>query len=483
MTDQIITYGNSTPLNENKFVRQGYTFKGWRILNNTRNKWACYKNATKTSKGYADKVTCDKYGYQLYNNKQSVSETANAGEVITMYAQWEKNPATVNYFTIKYNANGGKGTMSDQKVIYDSDNKLTHNEFTNNGKLLQGWRILNNTRNKWACYKNAAKTSKGYTDKATCEKYGYQIYRDMQPISATANPGEVITMYAQWYDLKNAFSINAEKVFTILELPKTGLYRQKVIQDIYVNGSDIYVSQDNFNINPDIKKDPKPSELIITKISRSNLSMQEVFREKRCGHGFFTIPGGVLMTTCDVDTEYDKDAHGHKAYKIPSKDKRVLLFDAFKNQRETFKIDFNSGIYMARINDGKQKFRLYKYDKKKQTVGSFMRSLEIDDTKYDMQGYALDGKYIYIYHGEGIDSGSNRLKYSIAYIDTYDSTTGKLIKSNKIFESKNFYIEAEGLDYYGDYVYIGLATTNEYNSAYGDYKYANVYRIKKSDLR
>ena len=45
------------------------------------------------------------------------------------------------------------------------------------------------------------------------------------------------------------------------------------------------------------------------------------------------------------------------------------------------------------------------------------------------------------------------------------------------------YLEAEGLDYLGDYIYIGIASTNVSDSAYGDYKYANVYRIKKSDLR
>ena len=43
-------------------------------------------------------------------------------------------------------------------------------------------------------------------------------------------------------------------------------------------------------------------------------------------------------------------------------------------------------------------------------------------------------------------------------------------------------MEAEGLDYLGDSIYIGVATTDEYDSAYGDIKYANVYRIKKKDL-
>ena len=489
MNDQVITYGKSTKLSENKFTRKGYTFKGWKILNNSRTSsngvetWGCYKNANKSDKGYADKTTCDKYGYQIYNDMTTVAETANPGEVITMYAEWEKVVVNNKSFVIHYDANGGVGSMPDQVITYGKKTKLTHNKFTNNGKLLKGWMIKNNSTNKWACYKNKSQSSKGYADKSVCDKYGYQIYKDMTTVAETANPGEEITMYAEWVDLKDVFSINAEKVFATLELSTTGLYRQKVIQDIYVNDTDVYVSQDNFGRSPYSYIDPTPSELIITKISRSNLAMQEIYREKKCGHGFFTIPSGVLMTTCDVDTSYEKNAHGNKAYKITSKGKREFLFDAFKLNRESFKIDFNNNIYMARINDGTQRFRLYNYNKNNMSVGSYIRGVNIKDTPYDMQGYALDGKYIYIYYGEGIDSGSNTLRYSVAYIDTYDSTSGKLIKHNKIFESKDLYLEAEGLDYLGDYVYIGIASTNVSNSAYGDYKYANVYRIKKSDLR
>ena len=460
MPDQRIEFGIETKLNPNKFT-SNKAFAGFRVYNNTRKKWACYKNTNKSDQGYVTNDYCNKYGYVIYDDNQVVSKTANPGEIVTMYAQWKEG----NYFTVKYNANGGTGVMSNQNVEYGKKTKLLRNTFTNNGKLIRG-----------------CKTDYGYATKDVCEKYGYQIYDNMQTISKTANKGEVITMYASWIDLKKYFDVPAVEEFATLELSTKGLYRQKVIQDIYVNNSDIYVSQDNFGKNPSISKDSTPSELIITKISRKNHSMQEIFREKKCGHGFFTIPSGVLMTTCDVDTPYDKDAHGHKAYKITSKGKRVFLADAFQNKRESFKIDYNNNIYMARINDGTQRFKFYKYNKDSKTVGSYIRTLNIKDTPYDMQGYALDGNYLYIYYGEGIDSGSNRLKYSVAYIDVYNANTGKLIKKNRIFKSNDTYMEAEGLDYLGDSIYIGVATTDEYDSAYGDIKYANVYRIKKKDL-
>ena len=469
MPDQKIEYGKNTKLNSNKF-KSNKMFNGWKVYNNSRNLWGCYKNSSKTDQGYTDESYCKKYGYVIYKDETTVAQTANPNETVTMYATWKD----VSYFTVKYNANGGTGSMPDQKIEYGKNTKLSRNQFTNNGKLIRGWKIYNNSRNLWACYKNSSKTDYGYASKDICEKYGYQIYKNMATVARTANKGETITLYATWIDLSSYFNVKAEKEFATLELNTKNLKRQKIIQDIYVNKDNIFVSQDNWQENP--------AELIITRISRKNHSMQEVYREKKCGHGFFTIPDGVLMTTCDYDTSYKKDAHGHKAYKVVSSGKRKLLVDAFKNERETFKIDFNHNIYMARINDGMQQFRFYKYDNKTKDVGEYIRKLKINDTKYDMQGYALDGNYIYIYYGEGIDSGSNRLNYSIAYIDVYNAKNGNLIKKNKIFESKDTYMEAEGLDYLGDSVYIGIATTDEYNSAYGDIKYANVYRIKKSDL-
>lgn len=477
MPDQKVKYGVETKLYANQFT-SNKQFVGFRVYNNNRKQWACYKNASKSEQGYTSNTYCNNYGYVIYNDNQVVSKTANPGEVITMYAQWNEG----NYFTVKYNSNGGTGSMKDQKIEYGKKTQLSRNTFKNNGKLIRGWKIFNNTRNLWACYKDKNKSDYGYATKDICEKYGYQIYDNMATVAKTANKGETITLYADWIDLTKYFDVNTKAEFSTLELSTKGLYRQKVIQDIYVNDTDIYVSQDNFGKNPNMSKDPTPSELIITKISRKDHSMKEIFREKKCGHGFFTIPSGVLMTTCDVDISYQKDAHGHKAYKISSKGKREFFADAFKNTRESFKIDYNNGIYMARVNDGTQIFKFYKYNKDSKTVGSYIRTLNIKDTPYDMQGYALDGNYLYIYYGEGIDSGSNRLKYSVAYIDVYNANTGKLIKKNRIFRSNDTYMEAEGLDYLGDSIYIGVATTDEYDSAYGDIKYANVYRIKKKDL-
>ena len=66
---------------------------------------------------YAD--LCSKYG---------VSTTAN--HTIDIYAQW-----TPNNYTVKFNANGGSGTMANQSFTWDTAQNLTANSFTYTPKI------------------------------------------------------------------------------------------------------------------------------------------------------------------------------------------------------------------------------------------------------------------------------------------------------------------------------------------------------------
>ena len=78
-----------------------------------------------------------------------------------------------NTTTITFNANGGTGTMANQKKIYDSALTLTNSSFTREGYLFTGW----NT--------NADGTGKSYSNGGT--------------IDATEYPTESgVTLYAQW---------------------------------------------------------------------------------------------------------------------------------------------------------------------------------------------------------------------------------------------------------------------------------------------
>lgn len=104
---QIIDNGVSTPLNENTFVRDGFTFMGW----------ATSKNST----------------YVYYNDKDSV----NATNHLTIYAVWKENPSVV------LNVNGGSGSNKTyMKVPYNSSITFPTQEelgWTNGTKKLLGF--------------------------------------------------------------------------------------------------------------------------------------------------------------------------------------------------------------------------------------------------------------------------------------------------------------------------------------------------------
>ena len=101
MNDQTITFGVKTKLTKNSYIKSDYSFTGWRAYNNNKKQWACYKNSEKTSQGYVSQDVCNKYGYVVYKDQQTVSKTGDAGEVITMYAQWKwaepKKAVTVKF--------------------------------------------------------------------------------------------------------------------------------------------------------------------------------------------------------------------------------------------------------------------------------------------------------------------------------------------------------------------------------------------------
>ncbi len=108
MSDVVYTYDVEKALPANAFSRTGYTFAGW-----------------------AESST----GPVKYSDKQSVKNlTATDGALIKLYAVW-----TVHTYTVKYNTNGGAGTMDSVLHTYDAEKALTDNAFTRTGYTFAGW--------------------------------------------------------------------------------------------------------------------------------------------------------------------------------------------------------------------------------------------------------------------------------------------------------------------------------------------------------
>ena len=108
MADMSFNYDEPQTLTANTFTRTGYTFAGW---------------------------ATSKDGNVVYANKESVKNLKSENNAtITLYAQW-----TANTYTVKFNANGGSGTMTDKTFTYDKEEPLTANSFTRTGYTFAGW--------------------------------------------------------------------------------------------------------------------------------------------------------------------------------------------------------------------------------------------------------------------------------------------------------------------------------------------------------
>ena len=150
MPNQHLEYDKKSNLSENVFTRTGYSFAGWRLGNKD--------NGTR------------------YSDGQGILNLTDIDDgVLTMYAQW-----TPHSYTIRYDANGGKGSIADQRMIYDKADKLKANAFTRNGYTWAGWRR---------------------DDSAS----GAQ-YRNRQDVkNLLPDDGGSTTMYAQW--TRNTYTV------------------------------------------------------------------------------------------------------------------------------------------------------------------------------------------------------------------------------------------------------------------------------------
>lgn len=104
-----MTYDQANALPECGFTNAGYKFVGW----------STNKNATSAT----------------YNAGQSVRNLSSInGDTITLYAVWAESQ-----YIVKFNANGGNGSMSDQIVLRDISTPLKANSFSRTGYTFTGW--------------------------------------------------------------------------------------------------------------------------------------------------------------------------------------------------------------------------------------------------------------------------------------------------------------------------------------------------------
>ena len=106
MGGQLLALDRQQELNTNGFTREGHSFAGW--------------NTESDGSGVA------------YADGQSVEFlSAEAGGEVILYAQWAQTSA-ISY-TVRFDANGGTGSMDGQQFTYGVAQNLSANGFTREG--------------------------------------------------------------------------------------------------------------------------------------------------------------------------------------------------------------------------------------------------------------------------------------------------------------------------------------------------------------
>ena len=195
MLDQEIEIGAPVALSPCTFTRDGYKFKSW----NTR------ADGTGTT----------------YTNKQVVNSIGHSNEVVNLYAIWE----AAEYYYIHFDANGGTGTMPNQRFIIGDNTTQSLNQyaFTRDGYVFRNW--------------NTNADGSGTT------------YEDMQEITSdlTTTPNTTINLYAQYY--RKAYSYEGTYTFDgIDDYIDTGvnIFAQNTMNKDFEIGFTInYVDPDN----------------------------------------------------------------------------------------------------------------------------------------------------------------------------------------------------------------------------------------------
>ena len=120
MSNTKATYGKSATISSNSFTRSGYTFLGWTTKSNGADDGYGWTNWSGT-------WNYDNGQYGISNN------------ILNLYARW-----SAKNYTIKYNSNGGSGSMSNTKATYGKSATISSNSFTRSGYTFVGWTTKSN---------------------------------------------------------------------------------------------------------------------------------------------------------------------------------------------------------------------------------------------------------------------------------------------------------------------------------------------------
>lgn len=206
-------YDNMTNTTKCQYTKNGYLFDGWYASRMYNGKLQYLYASSSSGRGEWYDEGHQPSGYSLYkysNGEKTGHVTTIDKDVITFHAQWK--PIT---WTVKYDANGGSGTMADTTHKYMVSVQLNKNTFVRNGYTFNGWVVsrVRNGKTEWLCGKTEGSWIDSWISGAEWyEKENIPSNRKLYHFAdsqvmyrSTYIDGDVITAHAQWqintYDL------------------------------------------------------------------------------------------------------------------------------------------------------------------------------------------------------------------------------------------------------------------------------------------
>lgn len=202
-------------------------------------------------------LTQDDAGWS-YDEVKSGTASREDQAVLSGTASVDKYSGVISYttrlennkYTIKFDANGGSGTMDSLSCTCNTDVTLTANTFTRTGYTWEGW--------------NTAQDGSGdsYADEASVE-------------NLTATDGETITLYAQWTPITYTITYDMNGHGTAKSsLPTTYTIEDTVTIGMPTDSGSVTDSGTTYYFTgwtgTDISSDSSPREITIPKGSTGN---------------------------------------------------------------------------------------------------------------------------------------------------------------------------------------------------------------------
>lgn len=197
MADTVVTYGTNTRLRPNQFTRNGYTFAGWAAQRDDGT-WRYYnpKNISQERWCYEGQ---EPYGWKkyVYGNQVNVSKSYSKNKgVVYFYAQWKQNAKQT--FIVKYNPNGGYGSMANTTVVYGKATPLRNNQFVRDGYKFVGW-TAKRDNNTWRYIQPGGGKDGWYAEGKQPSGWKKYVYKNQENVLYSYNKDKgVVTFYAQW---------------------------------------------------------------------------------------------------------------------------------------------------------------------------------------------------------------------------------------------------------------------------------------------